>query len=298
VTMHIVGHFRTIKGDIYESTRERGVPQILQADRGSLVPGLDKALLTCREGDVCNVVVKAAGGYGNKGKVDANGVRTVPGDCTLVFELEIVKVQPEQELWVMSFKEKMRRAAEYRERGNVLFRNKYYDYADEEYNSAMRYLLFNTHPTEDELPFVTEGLVATQLNLCASKLRMGREKEAIKQAQDVMKMAENHPKALYRIGQANVQLGNYVEAERYLNKAITASVGDADAIKSCEKELERLARTRERHKRNRKKAFAKMIQPKRGRFDAVGEYFSDSNTRMMAAVGVATVAIFTYIFVV
>ena len=181
VIVHIVSHLNNVKGHVYESSRVRGVPLIIIAERGSLVPGLEKALLSLREGEVCNVIVKPAGGYGNRGYVDANGVRTVPGDCTLAFEVEVVTVKDELELWNMDFTTKMRYAAEYRERGNTLFRNKYYKFADEEYEHAMRYLLFNTHPTEEELPFITEGLVAVQLNMTASKLRTGREDEAIKQ---------------------------------------------------------------------------------------------------------------------
>lgn len=79
----------------------------------------------------------------------------------------------------------IRYASEYRERGNTLFRNQYYDTADGEYELAMRYLLFNAHPNDEELPIITEGLVAVQLNLAASKLRIGREKDCISQAQKV-----------------------------------------------------------------------------------------------------------------
>ena len=128
VIVHIVSHLTNVKGHVYESSRARGVPLIIIAERGSLVPGLEKALLTMKQGDVANVIVKPSGGYGNRGYVDANGVRTVPGDCTLAFEVEVVSVEEELELWNMDFTTKMRYAAEYRERGNTLFRNKYYKF--------------------------------------------------------------------------------------------------------------------------------------------------------------------------
>lgn len=127
--------------------------------------------------------------------------------------------------------------------------------ANEEYEQAMRYLIFNAHPTEEELPHVMEGLVAVHLNLAATKLRTGREKEAIAEANkasrsssssplvaralctsghlsQVLELVPKQPKALYRIGQAHLQLGHYADAKRFLEKSMAASVGDAEAVKS------------------------------------------------------------------
>ncbi|KAL1508215.1 hypothetical protein AB1Y20_004332 [Prymnesium parvum] len=296
VTLHIVGHLHSEGGVVFESTRQRGVPVILIARRGSLVPGLDVGLLSCCEGEQAVFTVQPSGGYGNRGYVDANAVRKVPGDCVLVFEVEIVKVEEELELWNLDYETKMRYAAEYRERGNTLFRNKYYDVADEEYEQAMRYLIFNTHPTEAELPHVSEGLIAVQLNLTATKLRTGREKEAIAQAKKVLELMPNHPKALYRIGQAHVQLGNYREAERYLGKAITASEGDAEAVQACQREIERLSQRQERHKRQQKKAYSKMIQPKHSKLGSFLQLLQDPTKKAVASFAVAALAVLAFVF--
>eukprot|EP00966_Prymnesium_polylepis_P043461 1008222-Prymnesium_polylepis.1 len=110
VTMHYVGHLRTLDGPVFDSTRERGVPVIINADRGSLAPGLDKGILTCNEGEKCVFTIQPEGGYGNAGYVDSKGVRTVPGDCVLVFEVEIIKVIEQYELWNLDYDTKMRRA--------------------------------------------------------------------------------------------------------------------------------------------------------------------------------------------
>ena len=47
--------------------------------------------------------------------------------------------------------------------------------------------------------------------------------------------------------QAHLQLGHYRKAEQSLTRAIAASHGDEDAIKSCRQELERLKRTVAEH---------------------------------------------------
>jgi NADH:ubiquinone oxidoreductase subunit len=51
----------------------------------------------------------------------------------------------------MVFETKMRYAKEHRERGNTLFKNGYFQSANDEYEQGMRYLLFNPHPTEEEV---------------------------------------------------------------------------------------------------------------------------------------------------
>ena len=98
VVVHVVGWLHKERGHVFESTRERGVPMIVIAQRGALVPGLDLALLSCRTGERAVITVAPVGGYGNRGCVDANGLRTVPGSCTLVFEVEVLSVEEEEEV--------------------------------------------------------------------------------------------------------------------------------------------------------------------------------------------------------
>ena len=48
-----------------------------------------------------------------------------------------------------------------------------------------------------------EATVRMQLNLCAAKLRTGREAAALAHADKVLELRPEHPKALYRKGQAS-----------------------------------------------------------------------------------------------
>ena len=66
------------------------------------------------------------------------------------------------------------------------------------------------------------------INIAAVKLRLGREEEAIKAAQEALKVCPGHPKAHkahYRIGQAYTQLGKYQLARSNLSKAEVAASG-------------------------------------------------------------------------
>jgi len=297
VHVHVVGYLHKENGQVYESTRDRGVPMIIIANRGSLVPGLDLALLSCAVGERAIFTIQPVGGYGNRGYVDANGLRTVPGSCTLVFDVEVVSIADEEELWEMDFNTKMRYAREYRERGNTIFKNKYFQVANDEYEQGMRYLLFNPHPKEEEAPFINEGLAAVQLNLAACKLRIGREQEAIKHAEAVLQIIPEQPKAYYRIGQAHVQLGHYRQAENFLNKSKKASEGDEAAVASVNKELERLAARQERHKRGQKKAAVKMMKPKLSRYELLKEEVLKRKLAVPLGVVAASLVIALFVYI-
>ena len=133
---------------VFEDSRERKVPNLLLIGRGIMVPGLEKAVLAMNAGEHAEVIVKPEGGYGAAGSV-SNPV--VPGSATLVFDVELLTVDKEAELWDLSFEKKMELADERRQRGNTLVGGKYYLDADAEYEQGMRYLVFNPHPTEEQV---------------------------------------------------------------------------------------------------------------------------------------------------
>jgi tetratricopeptide (TPR) repeat protein len=158
-----------------------------------------------------------------------------------------------------SFEDKMRAARERRERGNRLFGKRYFHEADQEYEQALRFLVFMPHATPQQAPHIAADISAVQLNLAATKLRCGYEDAAIKHATKVLEMCPEHTKALYRIGQAYTQLGEYAKAREHLQRAEAAPTAD-DAVRAAvAKEMARLQERKERHARQRKRAFAKMV---------------------------------------
>ena len=254
VQVHVVGTARTDprvgseraaatgfkNGSVFEDSRERKVPLMLLLGRGVLVPGLDKALLTMRAGERAEVVCKPEAGYGAAGSVDHP---CVPGSATLTYDVEMLSVDDEAQLWDLSFEEKMRLAEERRLRGNTLVGGKHYLMAEEEYGAALRYLVFMPHPEPHHVAPIREKLSAVHLNLAAVKLRMSRETDAIKHCQDCLAVDAEQPKAHYRLGQAYTQLGKVALARDHLQKA-KALLGSADASSraAVDAELERLER--------------------------------------------------------
>ena len=272
VDAHVTGRAKEMgfeSGSIFEDSRARKCPVMLLLGRGTLVPGLDRALLEMQVGEHAEVTVKPEGGYGAGGSV-ANPM--VPGSAVLKYDVELLAVEKETELWDMSFEEKMKLALERRQRGNTLVGGGHYLMADAEYEQALRYLIFMPHPEPHQLPPIADAITAVHLNLAATKLRLGDEAGAIRNANDAIAKggAEGGPyvsKAHYRLAQAHTQLGKYALAQRHLDLAEAAAAGDDAAVDGIRKERERLGRRQEKHQRDRRKAAARMVNGGAGEDD-------------------------------
>jgi len=80
-----------IDGKVFDSTKP-GKPATFPA--GALIPGWVEALQLMHAGDKWRLVIPSGLAYGKSG----TGEGTIPGDQTLVFELELLKVTPATEL--------------------------------------------------------------------------------------------------------------------------------------------------------------------------------------------------------
>ena len=254
--VHLVGRLRAEDGAVFEDSRERGVPLLLLLGRGSVVPGLDKALMAMRAGERAVVTVAPEGGYGAAG---SQRCPVVPGSTALVYEVELLAVEAEGELWELDFGAKMALADERRGRGNELFRGGWYEWAAAEYEQAMRYLVFMAHPTDDEAPKIAEATATVQLNLAAAALRCGREDDAVRHAEKVLALRPDDAKALYRLGQAYTNLNRWDDAADALRRAAAASADDAAAVARVKQEEKRMRERRAREDRQQRRAYARMV---------------------------------------
>ena len=265
VDKHVQGRAKAanfVSGSVFEDSRDRGCPLMLLLGRGTLVPALDRALLGMRVGERAEIDVKPEGGYGLAGSI-AHPV--MPGSATLTYDVELLAVAKEDDLWDLSFEEKMGLASERKARGNTLVAGGHVLMADAEYEQALRYLVFMPHAEEHETPLIAEALAATHLNLAATKLRMADERGAIKHAADALENANaisdgpKASKAHYRLAQAHTQLGEYARAREHFTGAEAAAGTDAAALGGIRKERERLERRQQKHVRDRKKAAERMV---------------------------------------
>lgn len=89
VTVHYAGRF--IDGREFDSSIARGEPATFPA--GRLIPGFTEALTLMQVGDKWEVTIPSEIGYGEAGA----GGGVIPGNSTLIFELELINVMNAQQ---------------------------------------------------------------------------------------------------------------------------------------------------------------------------------------------------------
>ena len=89
VTVHYRGRF--VGGEVFDSSIERGEPATFPA--GRLIPGFTEALTLMQVGDTWEVTIPADLGYGE----DGAGGGVIPGNSTLIFDLELIDVMTAQQ---------------------------------------------------------------------------------------------------------------------------------------------------------------------------------------------------------
>ena len=83
VSAHYHGTFED--GRVFDSSVDRGEP--IDLPLNGVIPGWQEALQIMKEGDKWRLVVPPELGYG------AAGVGPIPGNTTLIFEVELIKVR-------------------------------------------------------------------------------------------------------------------------------------------------------------------------------------------------------------
>ncbi len=85
VTTHYVGTLPD--GRVFDSSRDRGVPISFMLGAGQVIRGWDEGLQGMREGGKRILTISPEYGYG------ANAVGAIPANSTIIFEVELVKVE-------------------------------------------------------------------------------------------------------------------------------------------------------------------------------------------------------------
>ncbi len=85
VTFHYTGRF--IDGRVFDSSVTRGEPAQFVLGAGQVISGLDQGMVGMRVGGKRIISIPPELGYG------ANDYMSIPGNSTLVFEIELLKVE-------------------------------------------------------------------------------------------------------------------------------------------------------------------------------------------------------------
>jgi len=85
VTVHYTGTLEN--GTKFDSSYDRGEPYSFPIGAGRVIRGWDEGVMTMKEGGKRKLIIPQELGYGSRGK------GTIPPFATLIFEVELLKVQ-------------------------------------------------------------------------------------------------------------------------------------------------------------------------------------------------------------
>ena len=92
LSMHYVGTLHA-DGSEFDSSRGRGDPFVFTLGTGQVIKGWDQGLLNMCEGEKRKLVIPSDLAYGSRGAPPK-----IPADATLVFEVELLAINPKDEV--------------------------------------------------------------------------------------------------------------------------------------------------------------------------------------------------------
>ncbi|XP_072163997.1 inactive peptidyl-prolyl cis-trans isomerase FKBP6-like isoform X1 [Diadema setosum] len=209
----------------YDSTRLRNKPEKVRLGHGSLIDGMDLAVTTMRQGELSKFLIHPDLAYGKLGVPPR-----IPGDATILMEIEILKftdraeleefnTMSEEERKEISFKKKLNVVNTERREGNDLYTSGNHSKALSKYMRGLRILDSAHMRNEEEERQMRHVQVKLCLNISICALKLKQPERAIANCTRVLQIEPKNPKALFRKGQAYLQLGEFPESQRFMTRA-------------------------------------------------------------------------------
>ena len=264
--------------DVAEGPRRLGdgdgaAEAVLVAGRDAEPRGLHRGVGTMRPGEVCELVCAAEFGYGAAGRFS---FPAVPPGAALLYRVELVAWSPVDEArpkGELLFEERCEAAGRRREAGNAAFRAGELAVSAHEYELGLDFvdeeMLLQLYADRHREAALRERLPLL-LNLATVCLKRGAEGRAAALAEEVLADAAN-AKAHFVRGRALRRLGRLDEARAALGRAQAAAPGDP----AVGRELEAVARERQREERAQGALYRRMFAAEDGGEDEAGAAEAD-----------------------
>lgn len=92
VAFNYIGRLSDARGKIFDSSESHGGPITVDLAAGGIIRGFVEGIVGMKVGGARQIVIPPELGYGSEDVRDQNGAIVIPGNSTLVFEVEIVGV--------------------------------------------------------------------------------------------------------------------------------------------------------------------------------------------------------------
>ena len=81
-----------LDGTKFDSSRDSDAPLIFAPGLGGLIDGIEQGVIGMRLGGTRRLIISPALGFGSEPRRDANGQIIIPGNSTVVYDIEVVEV--------------------------------------------------------------------------------------------------------------------------------------------------------------------------------------------------------------
>jgi len=225
-------------------------PLSFRLGKRSVILGLEILVATMKIGEVCAATLTPEYAFGSEGrrkrqtaiqKQTKNDKHYhVPPNSVVFLEVELIElaaVTPEKSLQSLSAEEKLRKAAELKDRGNSYYKELKFILSRECYEEALRILEYFWHPksdfnsstngyndaeesnNENLAEQVNSMKVAILSNIALTYFKQDRFQQAEQYASATLKLDSNNVKALFCRGRARIQLAELQSAKEDLLQA-------------------------------------------------------------------------------
>lgn len=207
--------------------------ETVQVGNYEVVQGLDMALPLMDVGEKAEVVCSGRFAYGELGLVnEADPTKTIPGNATITYTLELVSTKEEDEQ-EQGFEVRKKVGNKKRERGNFWFERNEYNMAIQCYRKALQYLdeasvgvqddptVKHVDLTNEQLQDLLEDRMRVNNNLAMAQMKVEAWDAALKSVESVLACKPENVKALFRKGKILDAKGQVNVAIPLLQKAAT-----------------------------------------------------------------------------
>ncbi|TKS76027.1 Inactive peptidyl-prolyl cis-trans isomerase FKBP6 [Collichthys lucidus] len=233
VLIHYSG-FLEYSDQPFETTRHLRYPRMLKLGREVTLAGMDLCLLTMKKGEVSRFLLEPQYAYGDLGCPPL-----IPAAAVVLYEIQIIDyldsgqvddfmaLSPEEQNTVP-----LQRLVEVvntvRSFGNRCFNQSHYEKAKDRYKQAV--MLLGTRETQSnaDKDGIRAALLPLYLNLSITELRLDRPHKALKYGNKALEIDSANTKALFRCGQAYLELHEYKSAHGCLLTAQAKKPFDSD----------------------------------------------------------------------
>ncbi|XP_037305170.2 inactive peptidyl-prolyl cis-trans isomerase FKBP6 [Pungitius pungitius] len=218
----------------FETTTHFKYPRMMKLGRDVTLAGLEMGLLTMRRGEFARFLFQPQYAYGDMGCPPL-----IPPAAVILYEIQIldfldsgqvdnfIAMSPEEQNTV-ALATLLEVVCTLRSFGNRCFNQSRYDDAKDRYKQATMLLGNRETQSAAEMETIKMALLPLYLNLSLTELRLDRPHKALKYGNKALEIDSANTKALFRCGQAYLELHEYESAQDYLITAQAKKPFDSD----------------------------------------------------------------------